>query len=238
MVDRDEDILVYESPGIGLENETSLHSSIKKWYSMQGDRIEVKIDGYVVDIVRDGLLIEIQTKNFTAIRKKFYKLLQKHRIHLIYPIPAEKYIIKVDPSSKEVISRRKSPKNGKLVDLFDELIRMPEIINEDNFSLEILMIREEDITCEDGKGSWRRKGASIVDRKLTDVVGRTSFTKRDDFSIFLPDNLIEPFTNKTLAGCGRYKISKSRKLTYCLKKMGLIKEVGKIRNELLFEVIK
>jgi hypothetical protein len=50
-----------------LMNEYSLHSAIKNWYSLPGDKFEVRIDDFIVDIVRETLLIEIQTKNFSAI---------------------------------------------------------------------------------------------------------------------------------------------------------------------------
>ena len=50
--------------GIGLLNEKPLHASLKQWYARPGDRFEVAVDGFVIDIVRDDLLIEIQTRNF------------------------------------------------------------------------------------------------------------------------------------------------------------------------------
>lgn len=238
MLTTDDTMLILESPGIGIRNESSLHSSIKKWYSLPGDRIEVKMEGYFIDIVRDDLLIEIQTKNFGAMKEKLCKLLKKYKIRLVHPIPEEKYIIKVNPLNNEIVSKRKSPKRGELVDLFNELIRIPAIINEDNFSLEVLIIKEEDILYQDGKGSWRRKGASIIDKKLTDVISSTVFEYKSDFNIFLPPDMTQPFTNKTLAENAGYSLIRSRKVTYGLKKMGLIREVGKIRNELLFEVVK
>ena len=36
-----------------------LHASLKAWYAEAGDRFEVAVDGYVIDLVRDDLLIEI-----------------------------------------------------------------------------------------------------------------------------------------------------------------------------------
>lgn len=50
--------------------EYSLHSEIKNWYKVSGDKLEVKIEDFIVDILRDKLLIEIQTRNFSAIKKK------------------------------------------------------------------------------------------------------------------------------------------------------------------------
>lgn len=230
-------IPVEECRGIGMENESSLHSSVKKWYYKPGDRLEVRVDGFIADIVRDDLIIEIQTKNFSAIRKKLYYLIRNHSVKLVYPIPEEKFIVKLSPSSDEVLSRRRSPKKGKYFNLFDELVRMPEIINHDNFNLEILMIVEEDIFRQDGRGSWRRRGDSAVDKKLLSVTGCMEFKEKSDFLMFLPDTLPEVFTNKIhskVLGC---QLSVSRKITYCLRKMGLLKEVGKKGNELIFEIV-
>lgn len=222
---------------IHLRNESSLHSSVKSWYSLPGDRFEVKVDNFIVDIVRDDLLIEIQTRNFSAVKKKLKSLVENHDVRLVHPIPKEKWILRVATSDGKAISRRRSPKKGRLTDLFDELVWIPCLINEENFALEVLMIKEEEIRCDDGKGSWRTRGVSIKDRRLVDVVDRTRFKARADFLRFLPDNLHQPFSNKNLAGNIGVPIRQSRKITYCLKKMGAIKQTGKNGNELLFEIL-
>ena len=236
MVQANQRIGPREAAGIGLLNEGSLHSAIREWYSLPGDRFEVEVDGFVVDIVRDDLLIEIQTGSFSAIKRKLRSLATKHKVLLVYPIAREKWIVKVTLSGEEIASRRKSPKRGKLVDLFDQLVRIPDLITEDNFSIEVLIIREDEIRCEDGKGSWRRKGVSIRDRILLDVVDRVTFSSEHDFRRFLPRDLQEPFTNKDLARAAGLPIRKVRRMSYCLKKMGVTREVGRIRNELLFEI--
>jgi hypothetical protein len=230
-----EDIVyVLEQTGININNEKSLHSSIKKWYAVPGDRLEVKLDKYIIDLVREDSLIEIQTKNFSAIGNKLRDLVKYNKVMLVHPIAVEKYIVTIDELSKEV-SRRKSPKKGKLSDLFDELIRIPDLVSEDNFVLEILMTKEEEIRCKDGKGSWRRKGVSIVDRKLIEVVEKITFKEEKDFSIFIPKEIEASFTNKELAKALKITVYKARKVTYCLRKMEIIKQIGKNRNELIFE---
>ncbi|MBU3188862.1 hypothetical protein K9O30_08350 [Clostridium bowmanii] len=231
-----EDIVyVLEQSGININNERSLHSSIKQWYAMPGDRLEVKVDKYIIDLVREDSLIEIQTRNFSAIGNKLRALVKYNMVRLVHPIAIEKYIVTMDDLDK-LISRRKSPKKGKLLDLFDELIRIPDLIEEENFILEILLTKEEEIRCKDGKGSWRRKGISIVDRKLVEVVEKVIFKEKKDFLRFLPNELTEKFTNKELAKTLKITVYKARKVTYCLKKMEIIKEVGKLRNELIFEI--
>ncbi len=50
--------------------EHSLHADIKEWYSVQGDKVETKVHDFIIDIVREDLLIEIQTRNLSAIKIK------------------------------------------------------------------------------------------------------------------------------------------------------------------------
>ena len=225
---------IQKSNQIGTRNESSLHSQIKKWYSIPGDKLESKIDNYIVDIVRNDLLIEIQTKNFSAIGSKIMRLLKNHNVRLVYPIAEIKWIKKFSKEN-QLIHKRKSPKKGKLIDIFDELVYATYLIENKRFSLEILMIEKEEIRFDDGKGSWRRKGISIKDRKLVKVNTSFLFLKKEDFLCFVPYDLEEPFTNKSFSHHSKISIYKTRRITYSLKKIGVIEEIGKKGNELLFK---
>ena len=217
-------------------NEYSLHSAIKDWYSLPGDRFEVRVGAFIVDIVRPPLLIEIQTRNFAAIKKKLTKLLENHCVRLVYPIPQRKWIVHVTGPGG-FVRRRKSPRKGRLVDLFYELVRTPTLVNEENFSLEVLMIEEEEVRCNDGKGSWRRRGVSIKNRKLMEVQSSTLLKNREDFLRFLPRDLTSPFTNKQLAKLSGVSVGLARRITYCLRRMGAITTVGRRGKELKFAVV-
>jgi len=214
-------------------NEHSLHSAIKDWYSVPKDRFEVRVDGFIIDILRENLLIEVQTKSFRAIKRKLSSLVESHKVRLVYPIPEKKWIVRITESS-ELVTKRKSPRKGRLVDLFYELVSIPDLIAGENFSLEVLMIEEEEIRCSDGKGSWRRRGVSIKDRRLINVTDRVLFRNEVDFLRFLPSDLKRPFTNRSLADQTGVSISLTRKMTYCLRKMGAIIRVGKNGRELIF----
>src|ERR1051325_7640816 len=164
-------------PGIGLLNEKPLHASLKQWYARPGDRFEVPVDGFVIDIVRDDLLIEIQTRNFSSIKSKLNKLSRSHHVRLIYPIVQEKWIVRLANGGHSGTVRRKSPKRGRMEDLFWELVSIPQLLANPNFSLEVLMIREEEVRRYEGKRRWRRKGWVIEGRRLVDVVDRRVFGK-------------------------------------------------------------
>ena len=215
-------------------NESSLHSAIKEWYSLPRDKFEVKISQYVADIVRGDLIIEIQTNNFSAIKKKLENLVQKHKVRLVYPIAERKCIVHIDKSG-EVVSRRKSPCKGKLTDLFRELVRVPQLIKEVNFSLEVLLIDEEEIRIDDGRGSWRRRGASIKDRTLISVNTRILFENSIDFLKLLPEELHETFTNKELARSKKVSVRTAQQMTYCFRRSEMIRVIEKRGKELVFQ---
>jgi len=220
---------------ISSGRESSLHSAIKKWYFLEGDKLEARVDDFVVDIVRGDLLIEIQIANFSAIKPKLLRLLNDHKVRLVYPIPKEKWIIHKSTASGETYGRRRSPKKGRLYDLFSELIRIPSLFCNANFSLEVLMIEAEEMWCNDGRGSWRRKGASVEDRKLIRVFERRIFEHKTDFLKVLPEGLPDPFSNRNLAESLGIPVSQSRKMTYVLRKIGTITYIGKNRNQMLFK---
>jgi len=215
-------------------NESSLHSAIKEWYSLPRDKFEVKISQYVADIVRGDLIVEIQTMNFSAIKNKLENLVQKHKVRLVYPIAERKCIVHIDKSG-EVVSRRKSPSKGKLTDLFRELVRVPQLIKEVNFSLEVLLIDEEEIRIDDGRGSWRRRGASIKDRTLISVNTRILFENSIDFLKLLPEELHETFTNKELARSKKVSVRTAQQMTYCFRRSEMIRVIEKRGKELVFQ---
>jgi hypothetical protein len=217
-------------------NEFSLHSEIKKIYSLPGDQFEVKLGNYIVDILRENLVIEVQTKNFSALKEKLQVLTEKHKVRLVYPLPEKKWITHF---TKEhlVLNTRKSPKKGKLTDLFRELVMIPNMIGEGNFSLEVLLIDEEEVRCDDGKGSWRRRGVSIKERKLLKVNDRILFQTNADYLKILPEDLNEVFTNKELAQLAKISVRTARQITYCLRKSGVIRLAGKNGRSLAFQKI-
>lgn len=225
-----------KGPVIGTLQERSLHASLKELYTTGDARTEVSVDGFVVDVVRNGVLIEVQTRNFAAIKNKLRSLLKNHQVRLVYPLPKKKWIVKETPDGSKQISRRMSPKRCGFKDVFDELVRIPNLIAHSNFSIEVLLIEEEEIRRHDGKGSWRRRGWSIVDRKLLEIIDRRLYEGPSDFLHFIPDSLEKPFRNSDLIEALGISRRLGQRLTYCLRKMNALKTVGKKGNAILHDI--
>src|SRR5882724_10438139 len=208
--------------GIGLLNEKPLHAALKLWYARAGDRFEVPVDGFVIDIVREDLLIEIQTRNFASINSKLIKLTRSHQVRLIYPIVQEKWIVRSVSANSGSVVRRKSPKRGRLEDLFWELVSIPQLLSNPNFSLEVLMIREEEVRRYDRR---RRKGWVLEGRRLLEVLDQHLFTKSEDWLAFIPTGL-SSFTTSDLATGMDTKKELAQKLAYCLRHGRMIELIG------------
>lgn len=210
-------------------SESSLHSSLKNIYTPPDGDQEVFIDGYLIDIVRPGLLIEIQTGNFSALKIKLSKLLNNHYVLIVHPIPQEKWIIK-SSTNDDLVSKRRSPRKGRLEHLFEQLTYIHHLIDHPRLSLEVLLTCQEEIRKADGKGSWRRKGVSIVDHKLIDIYETHLFQTRSDFAQFVPRELWEGFTTQDLAQKLKIRRNLARKITYCLYHMNILERANRTQH--------
>jgi hypothetical protein len=212
---------------IGLLNEKPLHASLKEWYAQPGDSFEVSVDGYVIDIVRDDLLLEIQTGSFASIKSKITHLVRTHPLRLIYPIAREKFIVKLAHDNGGEQPRRKSPKRGRVEELFREMVSFPNLITNPNFSLEVLLVQEEEVRRYEANRNWRRKGWVTHERRLLAVLDQQRFETPADWRALLPENLGELFTTKDLADTGAMPLGLAQKTAYCLRKAGVIDLSGR-----------
>ena len=209
---------------------------MKDWYAQPGDHMEAHMDGFHIDIIRSNLLIEIQTANFSSLRRKLNTLVEKHPLRLVFPIAQGKWIVRLADDEMTQLSRRKSPKKGTLFHLFEELVSIPDLIKNWNFSLEVLLIQEEEVRCDDGTGSWRRKGLKIVGHRLIEVMSRHIFNRSTDFMSLLPYDLPEPFSTEELAQGIDQPRWRAQKMAYCFRNMGVIEMVGKNGNSILSSI--
>lgn len=220
--------------GIGTLQETSLHNSLKDWYAQPGDVLEASFGGYIIDILRGDLLIEIQTRNFSSLKTKLNRLVSEHPIRLVFPLAKEKWILYETVPGGNINRRRRSPRHAELGDLFSEMVSLSELAAHENFSLEVLITHEEELRRNDGRGSWRRKGWSIVDRRLVDVVDQRLFSSPADYAQLLPSNLPGKFTTADLARRLGKPRRHAQKMAYCLRKMDILSISGKTGNSILY----
>ena len=205
--------------------EGSLHAALKALYAatITNARVEAAVGGYVVDVAGADELVEIQTASFASARHKLEHLVATHRVLLVYPIPIEKWLIRVDAEGA-ILDRRRSPKRGLALDLFDELVHLPALVAHPNFRLELALVIEEEIRGPIPAGvryryprEWRR-----VDRRLLEVVETRRIDTPADLLGILPDGVPEPFTTADIVSSSGRPKRLAMRATYCLERSGAI----------------
>lgn len=221
------------SPKIGTLREKPLHASLKRWASLEGDLVEQPVENYVIDLVRGDLLIEIQTRGFSSMRQKLLQLIDGHRVRIVFPVAAEKWILKEDVSGKRQ-ARRRSPVRQSFVDVCGELVSFPELLGNPNLEVEVVLAVVEEVRHFEPDKAWRRKGWVVKERRLVEVLDSVLIQSPNDLAALLPPELPAEFTTADLAAeLGRPR-RLAQQIAYCLRKLHVITQVGKTGNAAVY----
>jgi len=224
-------------PHIGTLREKPLHASLKEWYSRPGDRLECPIDGFVIDLVRGDLLIEVQTSGFSSMKTKIATLVaSEHSIRIVHPIALTKWIVRVDEDGT-ILSRRRSPKRGHLTDVFAELVSFPERIIGSGLEIELVLTEEEEYRHHTPGRSWRRRGWSVLERRLLEVTDTLLIRGVEELRRLIPEELPQLFTTADLATALGRPLRSAQQMAYCLRSTGLIEPIGKRGNSVEYRVV-
>lgn len=218
---------------IGTYAETALHAALKRHYAGSGGEIEVRVGPYWIDVRRGSTLIEIQTANFSALRSKLARLLVEHDVLLVHPIAAEKQILWLDDEG-DVLRRRKSPARGRVEEVFNHLVAFPELIDHPRLRIEVLLTREELLRRAVPRRKRFDRGWMPLDRRLLDIASTYAFAGPADFAALLPVLPSDQFSARDLANVARMAPRLAQRMTYCLRRMGMIEAVGKSGRAMLY----
>jgi len=215
--------------------ETTLHRQLKGVYCADPEQHEVVVDGYRIDAIADGRLIEIQQAGLAAIRPKIATLLKSYDVTVVKPLVARKVLVKRTRKGGKVQSTRTSPKHATFFDLFDELVNFVTVFPHRRLSLHILLTEQEEHRTVTGKRRRRDKGYRVEDRRLVSIVDRLELRSRSDLRLLLPDDLPQPFTTADIAQHAGVPRWLAQKAAYCLRMTGTSQLVGKSGNTLLYQ---
>lgn len=219
---------------IGVLREGPLHAALKGALAKPGDRIEVPIGRFVIDLVRaDGELVEVQTGSFAPLGPKLDALLDDHRIRIVCPVAAERRIVRVDEHG-QVASARRSPKRAAAIEVFDRMVSFPSLLTHPHLTIEVLLLREDHLRAPGPQPTRRGRTRDPGQRRLVDVLERVELTSPGDALDLLPELPHEPFSTRELAdrlGCRRLL---AQRIVYCLRMMGMIEPAGRRRQTPLY----
>ena len=237
------------APRIGTLGEKRLHAAIK--YYLCPDEAcherpvaDLTTEGaaldhprrMVADIYRDGHIMEVQTGGFYPLRKKLSWYLENTacRITVVHPIAAEKYLSWIDPKDGTVISRRRSPKRGRVRDVAKELYWLSDFIGDPRFSIRLLLLELEEYRLTDGWSRDGKRGSNRYERYPTALLGDVTLSTPADYAArFLPPSLTTPdgegnyppFTAATYAKATGIRGKATYSLIHLLERLGLVEEM-------------
>ncbi len=217
--------------------ETSLHRELKAVYARQGSRLEVQVGDYRIDVVSAGQLVEIQHGPLAAIRDKVQTLLAAHRVLVVKPIVVKKVLVKQTAKGGRILGRRVSPKRGRILDLFDELVYFTRVFPHQRLTLDIPLVDIEEWRYP-GHGRrrrWRPNDHQVEDQKLTAIREVYRLRTASDMGRLITCPLPRPFHTGHLAASLRVERRFAQRMAYCLRKIGALNEVGKKGNARLYE---
>jgi hypothetical protein len=222
--------------GIGVLREGPLHASVKDWCARPGDRAEVRVDRWVIDLVRaDGELVEIQTGGFGPLGPKLDGLLDAYRMRIVHPVPAERRIVRVDDAG-EVTRIGRTPRLPGAIAVFDKLVAFPSLLAHPHLTVEVLLCSEDHVRSAEPTRVRRRTRDPGI-RRLVEVLGSVELREPADALALLPDGLGEsPFSTRELGqalGCG---VVLAQRVAYCLRALQLLVDAGKRGNAPLHRV--
>jgi hypothetical protein len=211
---------------IGTLNEGALHAQLKEWYRRPGDLLEQVAGSFVVDLVRGDLLVEIQTGGFAPLRRKLELLAQEHPVRLVAPIPLVRRIVRLSDEG-EVLSARRSPRRGRIEDIFSRLVSIPSLLCLPRFQLEIVLTHQDELRVYRPGKAFRRRGWVVTGRQLVSVEERRLLATPADAARLLPLALPELFDTAELAQAAGIERRLAQQMTYCLRAMGVLETAGK-----------
>lgn len=218
---------------IGTLREGPLHAALKEWVAIPGDRFEVDVDGFVIDVVRGHHLIEVQTGGFSPLGPKLDALLDEHPITIVTPLAHRTRITKVSDDG-EVLDERWSPKREARLDVFGRLVSFPSLVAHPHLAVRAVGTVQREIRRHHAGKAWRRRGWVIEERHLVEVVDDATIASVDDASALLPGDVPDPFTTADLADAGAIPRRLAQQVAYCLREMGAITEVGRSGNAIVY----
>ena len=221
---------------IGTLSEKTLHSVLKYYLEPCDDFHEVAVKNYVADIMRDGCIIEIQTRSFDRLRNKLKSFLSEHPVTVVFPIAAKKTYFVTDSESGEVSPPKISPKKGNVYDFFKELYKIKMLLESDNlyFHIVLLDITEHRRTVR--KSYKNHKGYETVERIPNAIIDEVYIDGARDLKKLIPSGLPDTFTSSDFAKAIKRQRHVAQTALNILEHVGATRRVGKVKNSYLYEI--
>ncbi|MBQ8371505.1 MAG: hypothetical protein IJX38_02310 [Clostridia bacterium] len=211
--------------GIGTLAEKLVHKTLKLYFEPRVENHEVEYLGSVADIMGDEGIIEIQRAAYARLLPKLKKFLPSAPVTVVYPVVGRKRLRWLDPESGEISSTGRHIRGKTLYDTAFELMKISELIGNERLRVLIVFLECDEYRLLNGRGEKKKIKAGKIDMIPTDLLDIIELKERDDYRIFLPEDIGEEFTARQF-----YRVCPSRS-RYSYYSLRLLCEVGLLTRE-------
>jgi len=222
--------------GIGTLSEKTLHSILKNYFEPYPENHEIKVGGFVADIVSEKGIIEIQTRQFNKLLKKLNAFLEVCEVTIVYPIAEIKWLHWIDLETGETSKKRKSNRKGMPCDIFFELYKIKSVLKNPRLKLCICMLEIEEYRYLNGWSKDKKKGSSRCDRIPVNIFNEINIEYTEDYKKLIPDGLAKEFSAKDFAKKSRLSVSHSQIALNVLNFLEVVTRIGKKRNAFIYQI--
>ena len=181
-----------DGDSIGTYSEKRFHRIFKRFVTEDASCYEVKVGRYVADVLCDGHITEIQTRQFGKIADKIRYYLENtdYTVSVVKPLVAEKRIIRADKDTGEIRYTKRSPKKESVADALCELYYLRELLSNERLRIHLVYIKAEEYRYSDAV-RYRRTGRYDSDLCPTEILSEEVLCGKKDYLRFLPDSLTD-----------------------------------------------
>ncbi len=219
---------------IGGLGEGTLHLVLKNYICPDREKQEIKLGRSYVDILCDGRVYEIQTRNFSSLKGKLARLLPEYPVTIVYPVIRDKRVLWTDPETGEVGGFRKSPKRESVYNIFYELVYIKPYLAHKNLSFCIFEMSADESKLLCGWSDDKKKGSVRLNRVPTGLYDVKNFLSVFDFASLLPKE--EVITVKSIAQYAGIKRALASKVANVLCSAGVIENTETVKREKYYKL--
>jgi hypothetical protein len=209
--------------------ESSLHRELKARYcGGTAGQLEVREGAYRADaVLADGSWLEVQAAALAGLSRKLERLLPARAIRVVKPVVVERRIVRVDRGTGRVLSTRRSPRRGMLVEVFDELVSVARHLGHPHLRIDVVGVSIE----EQRVASRKRRGYAVLDRRLIELREEIELSRPSDLWRLLPEEAPRvEFTTRELDVVLARGRAFAQRVAYCLRLSGAVTVRGKRGN--------
>ena len=219
---------------IGTYKEKKLHIMLKRYFEEDSVYHEVPVNGYIADILHDGVITEIETSGFTGLKPKLAAYLPDYKVRLVCPLVYVKYLSWIDPDTGEITSRKKSPKKQTAYHALFEMVRILPYVKHENLTILIPYLEVDEYRLLNGWSRDRKKGSERFERIPTDIFGIEELTTDADYAKYIPESCNENFALAEFASAAHVTKRDASGILHVFMERGLLERTGKKGNAYLY----